>query len=95
LRTENGLVRALAAIDEMARDVGERPLGDGGAFDMVRLDWFDLRSMRLVAECVARAALGREESRGAHQREDFPEAEQAWQRHQRIRLSRGQLRVES
>jgi len=33
----------------------------------------DLRSMVLAAEACARAALAREESRGAHTREDFPE----------------------
>ena len=36
------------------------------------MDLHDLRNMRLVAECVTRAALARTESRGAHQREDFP-----------------------
>ena len=39
-------------------------------------DWFELRNMLLVAEAVAQAALAREESRGAHQREDFPEYSQ-------------------
>ena len=32
----------------------------------------DLRNMLLVSECVARAALVRQESRGGHTREDFP-----------------------
>ena len=35
----------------------------------------DLRNMLLVAECVARAALERQESRGGHTREDYPEME--------------------
>ena len=33
----------------------------------------DLRNMLLVAECVAMAALERQESRGGHTREDYPE----------------------
>ena len=41
-------------------------------FDMMRLDWFDLRNMLLVARTVTESALARTESRGAHQREDFP-----------------------
>src|SRR5205823_4330477 len=71
-RTETKLARALATIDEMTRALGERPIGSGGAFDMQRLDWFDLRNMLTVARTVAMAARMRKESRGAHQREDFP-----------------------
>nr|MDT0666714.1 hypothetical protein [Micromonospora sp. DSM 115978] len=33
---------------------------------------FDLSSMLLVAECIATAALARQESRGGHTRDDFP-----------------------
>ena len=35
-------------------------------------DWFELRAMLTTAETVVRSALARNESRGAHQREDFP-----------------------
>jgi succinate dehydrogenase / fumarate reductase flavoprotein subunit len=87
LRTKNGLVRALAAIDEMSRDIGERPFGGTGPFDMARLDWFDLRNMLLVAHTVAKAALARTESRGAHQREDFPGMLPEWHVNQVARLS--------
>ncbi len=87
LRTKDGLLRALAAIDAMTRDIGERPLGDGGAFDMVRLDWFDLRNMLLVAHTVAKAALARTESRGAHQREDYPGMLPEWRVNQVVRLA--------
>ncbi|WP_327168732.1 fumarate reductase/succinate dehydrogenase flavoprotein subunit [Streptomyces subrutilus] len=38
----------------------------------------DLRNMLLVAECVARAALERTESRGGHTREDCPAMERGW-----------------
>jgi len=38
----------------------------------------DLRNMLIVSECTARAALEREESRGGHTREDFPEMDNAW-----------------
>ncbi len=33
----------------------------------------DLRNMLIVSECIAKAALAREESRGGHTRDDFPE----------------------
>src|SRR5262249_56963266 len=71
-RTKAKLEHALAMITEMTLALGERPIGDGGTFDLRRLDWFDLRNMLLVARTVATAALARTESRGAHQREDFP-----------------------
>ena len=40
----------------------------------------DLRNMLAVSECVARAALIREESRGGHTRDDFPKMEPEWRR---------------
>jgi succinate dehydrogenase/fumarate reductase flavoprotein subunit len=87
LRTKDGLVRALTAIDEMTRDIGGRPFGGTGPFDMARLDWFDLRNMLLVAHTVTTAALARAESRGAHQREDFPGLLPEWHVNQVVRLS--------
>jgi succinate dehydrogenase / fumarate reductase flavoprotein subunit len=40
----------------------------------------DLRNMLLVAECVAMAALEREESRGGHTREDHPVMSPEWRK---------------
>jgi succinate dehydrogenase / fumarate reductase flavoprotein subunit len=40
----------------------------------------DLRNMLLVSECVARAALERQESRGGHTREDHPDMVAEWRR---------------
>jgi succinate dehydrogenase / fumarate reductase flavoprotein subunit len=37
--------------------------------------YWDLRNMLLIAETVARAAVQREESRGAHTRLDFPDTD--------------------
>jgi succinate dehydrogenase / fumarate reductase flavoprotein subunit len=38
----------------------------------------DLRNMLLVSECIARAALEREESRGGHTRDDHPGFDEKW-----------------
>ena len=84
-RTKEKLNRALAAIADMTRAHGERPIG-GGAFDLRLLEWFDLRNMLLVARTVAMAALARTESRGAHQREDFPGMLPEWRVNQMARL---------
>jgi succinate dehydrogenase / fumarate reductase flavoprotein subunit len=85
-RTEAKLARALAAIAEMTAALGERPAGSGGAFDLRRMEWFDLRNMLLVAHTVAAAAHARTESRGAHQREDFPGMLPQWRVNQVARL---------
>jgi succinate dehydrogenase / fumarate reductase, flavoprotein subunit len=73
LRDAPRLRRALATIADLAAALGERPCGKDAAFEMRRLEWIDLRNMLVVARAVATAALMRGESRGAHQREDFPE----------------------
>ncbi|MGI8538653.1 MAG: L-aspartate oxidase, partial [Rubrobacteraceae bacterium] len=41
---------------------------------------FNLRAMLTSSEAVMRSALAREESRGAHHREDFPEEEAGWRK---------------
>jgi succinate dehydrogenase / fumarate reductase flavoprotein subunit len=38
----------------------------------------DLTNMLVVSECIARAALEREESRGGHTRDDFPKPDPEW-----------------
>ena len=93
LRTAATLQRARADIQSIAAGLGERPPGTGVAFDLERLDWFDLRNMVLVADAVVQSALNRTESRGAHQREDFPDMLPQWQVHQRIELAGAELRI--
>jgi succinate dehydrogenase / fumarate reductase flavoprotein subunit len=93
-RTAAKLDRALLEIAALADQMGTRAprfaaVDDG--FDLQRLEWFDLRNMLVVARAVAQSALARTESRGAHQREDFPEALPAWRHHQRVRLADGAL----
>jgi L-aspartate oxidase len=48
----------------------------------------ELANMLLVGWQMARAALSREESRGAHYRRDFPEAGEAWRRRLAVKLAR-------
>ena len=46
-----------------------------GAYDTGLADWYTLRAGLEVAEAITATALARRESRGAHQREDFPESD--------------------
>jgi succinate dehydrogenase/fumarate reductase flavoprotein subunit len=89
LRTAAKLARGLDGIAALMAELGARPPAANGGFDVQRLEWFDLRNMLVVAQAVAQSALHRTESRGAHQREDFPQTLPAWRRHQRVRLSGG------
>jgi succinate dehydrogenase/fumarate reductase flavoprotein subunit len=82
-RTRAGLERALSHIESL-REICTRVPASRDRMDAEWIDWMDLRNMRLVAECVTRAALNRTESRGAHQREDYPQAAPDWQTHQVI-----------
>jgi succinate dehydrogenase / fumarate reductase, flavoprotein subunit len=93
LRTGAKLKRALDDIAALGTLLGEQPLGRGGAFDSERLDWFDLRNMLVAAGAIAQAAQNRSESRGAHQREDFPDTLPRWQVHQRVQLAGEKMKV--
>src|SRR5262249_1490743 len=92
-RTGTKLERALGGIAALAAELGERPAAANGGFDLQRLEWFDLRNMLSVARTVAQSALQRTESRGAHQREDFPQMLPQWQTHQRVRLVGNALQI--
>jgi succinate dehydrogenase / fumarate reductase flavoprotein subunit len=94
LRTGAKLQRALAGIAALAAELGERaPACGAGGFDLQRLEWFDLRNMLTVARAVAQSALNRGESRGAHQREDFPKTLPHWQLHQRVTMRGDDLKI--
>jgi len=67
-RSREGLERALAVLEPGWAAV-ERGLADGRSFDVA--SW-RLAALATVGRLIARAALAREESRGAHWRADFP-----------------------
>ena len=92
LRSEPKLTRAIDAIDAMEDELGALPPGGGaGGFDMRRLEWLDLRNMLLVARAVASAALARQETRGAQQREDYPQTSPRWAVNQFVTLRGGEI----
>jgi succinate dehydrogenase/fumarate reductase flavoprotein subunit len=73
-RTEAGLEAAVAEIRRLrAEDLPAIHVPAGMAFNTELVEWFELRGGLDTAEAIAVAALARKESRGAHQRMDFPE----------------------
>jgi len=94
-RTQSTLDAALIEIDRIAAAIGPDPMSSGEPSDSVLTDWLDLRNMTLVARGVCLAALARQESRGSHQREDFPGLDPRWQFNQIVALRDGKLSLSS
>ena len=97
-RNEAGLRKALADVERIASD--ELPVmsvASGGR--IANYDWIqalEVASMTRLGEVVARAALERTESRGAHYREDFTEMDDAnWLRNILIRQDGASLSLRS
>ena len=91
-RDRAGLTSALERIRAMrVDDLPRVSIPRDTAFAVELADWQELRSALLVAEAVAVAALAREESRGAHQRDDFPDTSPRFRSNQEILERSGAL----
>jgi len=76
LRSASGLQRALGRLEELdAALTASRVSDEDRAFNLSWHDWINLRNLITVSRTIATAALSREDSRGAHFREDFPETD--------------------
>ncbi|TDJ20313.1 MAG: FAD-binding protein [Gammaproteobacteria bacterium] len=74
IRSSVALERGLATLDEHAEELRGIGLADGDrGFNLTWHDWLNLDSLIEVSRVIATAALAREDSRGAHFREDHPE----------------------
>lgn len=75
LRSEEGLQRALATLKELDAQLSNTGVADGDrAFNLSWHDWLNLKNQIAVSRVIATSALAREDSRGAHFREDYPKA---------------------
>ena len=91
-RTADKLSAALARIEEMQRrDLPRLCIGDERRFNVDLHDVFELRAMLTTAEAVVRSALARRESRGAHQREDFPAPDETFLKNQVLEIRNDEL----
>ncbi len=74
MRTQAGLKRGLTGIAEVSDALMEVGVDSSNlAFNLTWHDWLNLRSLCDISEVITKAALARENSRGAHYREDFPD----------------------
>ena len=74
MRTAKGLEQGLARVRDLKAELLETGLADDDmVFNLTWHDWLNVRSLIEVSEAIAKAALSRENSRGAHFREDFPD----------------------
>jgi fumarate reductase flavoprotein subunit len=75
LRSAQGLQRGLQRLDDLDAQLSRTGVagGDNRAFHMAWHDWINLKNLIAVSRVIALSALAREDSRGAHFREDFPD----------------------
>jgi fumarate reductase flavoprotein subunit len=73
-RTRESLLRARVKLDQLAQQLDQIGVGDiQRQYSITWQDWMNLNNLILVSKSVTEAALARENSRGAHYRDDFPE----------------------
>ena len=80
VRTEEDLTAALESLQQFRTRAENVKVGGNIQYNPGWHLAMDLYNMIDISEAVARAALRRTESRGAHTREDFPSSEDEWSR---------------
>jgi succinate dehydrogenase / fumarate reductase flavoprotein subunit len=80
IRREEELTTAVKRIAELRTRVDAVAAPPGRKYNPGWHLCLDLRNMLLVGECVARAALERQESRGGHTRDDYPGMNPEWRK---------------
>jgi succinate dehydrogenase / fumarate reductase flavoprotein subunit len=78
VRTEEELKSALQTIAALRGRAANAKVGGNIQYNPGWHLALDLKNMLDISEAVTRAALERQESRGAHTREDYPETEKEW-----------------
>jgi succinate dehydrogenase / fumarate reductase flavoprotein subunit len=80
IRRESEMKTALVELDKLRTRTAQVSAAGGRAYNPGWHLALDLRNMLLVGECVAQAALERQESRGGHTRDDYPGMSPEWRK---------------
>ncbi len=80
IRKEDEIKTALAELEKLRERAGQVSAAGGAAYNPGWHLALDLRNIMLIADCVAQAALERQESRGGHTRDDFPAMSPEWRK---------------
>jgi len=73
-RTKESLLRARNTLEQLGALLGQMGVGNlQREYSVTWQDWMNLHNLILVSKAVTEAAIARENSRGAHYRDDFPE----------------------
>ncbi len=88
-RHESAITEALAALPELRERAQRiRAVQKDCLFNMELVDKLELDGMLLLSEVIAKAALARQESRGAHYRRDYPKRnDREWLKHSLVSLN--------
>ena len=78
VRNAQELERAIGAVAKLRERAGRTAVPGNRHYNAGWHTAQDLRNLLTTSEIIARAALERKESRGAHTREDFPNKEEAF-----------------
>ena len=79
VRAEGDLKVALVELERLKADAARVRAPGASQYNAAWHEALDLRALLVTAEAVTRAALVRQESRGAHTRVDYPGERQEWQ----------------
>jgi succinate dehydrogenase / fumarate reductase flavoprotein subunit len=80
IRKEEEIKAALAELEKLRTRAANVSAEGGPAYNPGWHLALDLRNILLIADCVAQAALERQESRGGHTRDDFPGMSPEWRK---------------
>jgi succinate dehydrogenase / fumarate reductase flavoprotein subunit len=80
IRKEDEIKTALAELEKLRARAAQVSSEGGRAYNPGWHVALDLRNILLIADCVAQAALERQESRGGHTRDDFPAMSPEWRK---------------